>query len=459
MPTHPSFEYLLVAAVAAAGCFLATPIARGLAVRWGAIARPRDRDVHAVAIPRMGGVAILVGFGLALFTASRLPTLKDAFVQVADMPWIMAAAAFICVIGAIDDKYELDSLTKLAGQVAASGIMVTLGGVQLTEVYVPWVFHGTVELGQDLGIPITILLTVLTINAINFIDGLDGLAAGVVAIGALSFFAYSYHLGQGNELNIAAPPTLLAALLAGACLGFLPHNFFPARIFMGDSGSMLVGLMMSAAVTTATTNADPQSLNGVLGTLPLTLPLLIPLAVLAIPFVDLLLAVIRRIGSGHSPFAPDKRHLHHRLLALGHTHRRAVLLLYFWAALLGFGGAAVAIFRSRTGLVWGIGCGAAIGLLWLVIPRFGHSPRRHRIGQHTRRPAHRAVDRSTVSATEADGGVVNGGILESGTVTSGTVNASTGPPTGLPIGASTSNATTGSRGPLDRSTEGDLSRP
>jgi UDP-GlcNAc:undecaprenyl-phosphate/decaprenyl-phosphate GlcNAc-1-phosphate transferase len=369
MPTHPSFEYLLVAAVAAAGSYLATPIARAIAVRWGAIARPRDRDVHAVAIPRLGGLALLVGLALALFTARQLPTLKDAFEQPTEIPWIVVAAGLIFLLGALDDRYELDSLTKLAGQVVASGIMVTLGGVQLTEIYLPWGVNN-LELGQDLSIPVTIVLTVLTINAINFIDGLDGLAAGVTAIAALAFFIYSYHLGQGAELSIAAPPTLLAAVLAGTCVGFLPHNFFPARIFMGDSGSMLVGLMLSAAATTATTNATSTGVfEGAVGTLPLTLPLLIPLAVLALPFVDLVLAVIRRVGHGHSPFAPDKRHLHHRLLELGHSHRRAVLLLYFWSALLAFGGAAVSIFRSTTGLAWGIGCGAVVGLLLVVVPR------------------------------------------------------------------------------------------
>src|SRR6476659_9856835 len=132
-PTYPSLEYLLVAAVAGAGSFLATPIARAIAVRWGAIARPRDRDVHAVAIPRMGGVALLVGFGLAIFTASRLPTLRDAFTNQAgpEMPWILFAGGLLCLIGAIDDRYDLDSVTKLAGQVLATSIMVTLGNVQL----------------------------------------------------------------------------------------------------------------------------------------------------------------------------------------------------------------------------------------------------------------------------------------------------------------------------------------
>jgi UDP-GlcNAc:undecaprenyl-phosphate GlcNAc-1-phosphate transferase len=385
--THPSLEYLLVAAVAAAGCFLATPIARGIAVTWGAIARPRDRDVHAVAIPRLGGLALFVGLGLALFTARQLPTLKDAFSNGPEIPWIVFAAGLICLIGAIDDKYELDSLTKLAGQVLATGIMVTLGGVQLAFVYLPWGDSGTFVLGQDLAIPVTILLTVLTINAVNFVDGLDGLAAGVTAIGALAFFGFSYHLGQGEFLEIAAAPTLLSAVLAGTCIGFLPHNFFPARIFMGDSGSMLVGLMLSAAATTATTNADPQVFNNALASLPLLIPLLIPLAVLAIPFVDLVLAVIRRVTKGHSPFAPDKRHLHHRLLELGHSHRRAVLLLYFWSALLAFGGTAFSIFSGVWVLVTMLAAGFVLGVLLLVVPRFQTRRRRARVSEPPPVPA------------------------------------------------------------------------
>jgi UDP-GlcNAc:undecaprenyl-phosphate/decaprenyl-phosphate GlcNAc-1-phosphate transferase len=386
MVTHPSFEYLLVAAIAAVGCFLATPIARALAVSWKAIARPRERDVHAVAIPRMGGVAIFVGLCLAIFTASKLPTLHDAFTDngtnsAGEIPWIIAAAGLICLIGALDDKYELDSLTKLAGQVLATGIMVTLGNVQLAFIYLPWGNSGTFVLGQDLSIPITILLTVLTINAVNFIDGLDGLAAGVTAIGALAFFTFSYHLGQGSLLQIAAAPTLISAALAGTCIGFLPHNFFPARIFMGDSGSMLVGLMLSAAAITATTNVDPQgfgSSGSPLFALPLALPLIVPVSILAIPFVDLLLAVIRRLSKRKSPFAPDKKHLHHRLLALGHSHRRAVLLLYFWSALMAFGGTALSIYRKVWIWVLVICLGILLGVLLLVVPRLSRRGRRVR---------------------------------------------------------------------------------
>jgi UDP-GlcNAc:undecaprenyl-phosphate GlcNAc-1-phosphate transferase len=364
---HPSLEYALVACVAATGSYLLTPLARRIAIAWGAVARPRDRDVHAVAIPRMGGVALLFGLAMALFVADRLPALSAAFAHGPEMQWVLSAGAMICLIGVLDDRYELDSLTKLAGQVLATGVMVTLGGVQLVDIYLPWGNSGTVSLGRDLAIPVTILLTVLTINAVNFIDGLDGLAAGLTAIAAGAFFVFSYHLARSGYLEIAAVPTLLTAALAGTCIGFLPHNFAPARIFMGDSGSMLVGLMLSAAATTATTSTDPKAFGSAFGSLPLALPLLIPVAVLAVPFVDLVLALVRRVSRGQSPFAPDKRHLHHRLLEFGHSHRRAVLLLYFWSALLAFGGAALSIFRVALVLVVMVSI-AAVGVLFSIVP-------------------------------------------------------------------------------------------
>ena len=365
---HPSLEYALVFVIAAAGTYLLTPVARSTAVWWGAVALPRDRDVHAVATPRMGGPAMFLGFAMAVVIAKALPTLQFGFGLGPNFTWILVAGAIICAIGAIDDRFELDSLTKLAGQVAASGVMVTKGGVQLALIYVPWGDAGTVSVGPDIGIPITILMTVVTINAINFIDGLDGLAAGVAAISAIAFFIFSYHLAQLGYTDVAAAPTLLCAALAGACIGFLPHNFSPARIFMGDSGSMLVGLMLSAAATTATTSIDPQSL-GRSESLALFLPFLLPIAVLALPLIDLLLAVVRRVRRGQSPFAPDKEHLHHRMLEIGHTHRRAVLLLYFWSALLAGGGVMFALIHRPWTVLITIAGLAALGLLASVVPR------------------------------------------------------------------------------------------
>ena len=363
--THPSFEYLLVACVAAAVSFLLTPIARRVAIRWKALALPRDRDVHAVATPRMGGVALFIGLALALFVAARLPSLQRSFENGPDMFWVVVSAAIICALGILDDKYELDSLTKLAGQVLAAGFMVTLGGVQLALIPLG---DSTVSLGRDLAIPVTILLTVLTINAMNFIDGLDGLAAGVTVIAATAFFVFSYHLAQDGFTDVTAASTLLAAALAGACAGFLPHNFWPAQIFMGDSGSMVVGLVLAAAATSSTTSVDPQAFNGAFGSLALALPLLVPLAVLALPFVDLLLAVVRRVSKGRSPFAPDKRHLHHRLLELGHSHRRAVLLLYFWSALVAFAGVGLSYKQGQWFVISTLCTLAVIGLLVSVVP-------------------------------------------------------------------------------------------
>ncbi len=364
---HPSLEYLLVACVAAAVTCLVTPLARRAAIRWRAVAKPRDRDVHAVATPRMGGVAIFAGFALAMFVAARLPTLQESFENGPEFAWVVVAAAVICAVGILDDKYELDSLTKLAGQVLATGLMVTLGGVQIGQIGLPW-SNTTFILGQDLAIPVTILFSLLTINALNFIDGLDGLAAGMTVIAASAFFVYSYHLGKSGLTDIVSSATLLAAVLAGACIGFLPHNFYPARIFMGDSGSMVLGLLLSAATITATTSTDPQVYERTAGSLPLLLPLLIPATVLALPFVDLLLAVVRRVGRGRSPFAPDKQHLHHRLLQLGHTHRRAVLLLYFWSALVAFGGVGLSFEDGQVFVVTVLCVLAGVGILVSVVP-------------------------------------------------------------------------------------------
>jgi UDP-GlcNAc:undecaprenyl-phosphate GlcNAc-1-phosphate transferase len=337
---HPSLEYALVGLIAALGTFLCTPLARQIATRWGAMAKPRDRDVHAVDTPRLGGLALFAGFATAMLVAHALPTLQSTFRNGNEISGVLWGGLILAGLGILDDRYELDSLTKLAGQVTAAAVMSIVGGIQLLYVYVPWGDIGTIPLDRDVSVEVTIVLTVLTINAINFIDGLDGLAAGVIAIQGLAFFGYSYHLAVVGNTDIALAPTLICAGFVGACVGFLPHNFAPARIFMGDSGSMPLGMLLAAGATTASSQADPQSL-GIKGALPLYLPLILPLAVLALPLFDLLLAVVRRLARGKSPFAPDKEHLHHRLMELGHSHRRAVLLMYFWSAVLAFGAVAM----------------------------------------------------------------------------------------------------------------------
>jgi len=361
-------EYALVFCVAAAVTFLLTPVVRVVAMRWGAVARPRDRDVHAIPTPRLGGVAMYAGIAAALLIAHLMPTLQRTYVHGSETSAVLVAGGFICLLGVVDDRWEIDSLSKLAGQVFASGVMVLLG-VQLLQVFVPIGRVGTVSFARNDSVGITIVLCLLAINAMNFIDGLDGLAAGVSAIGAVAFFAYSYHLAKVGYGDVAFAPTLLSTVLAGACVGFLPHNFSPARIFMGDSGSMLVGLMLAASAITASTGADPQSFGTVVGSLPLLIPLLIPLVVLGVPLVDLLMAVVRRVKAGRSPFAPDKLHLHHRLLEIGHSHRRAVLIIYFWSALLASGGVAMAITDDPLTVLSAVAALAAVALLLSNVPR------------------------------------------------------------------------------------------
>jgi UDP-GlcNAc:undecaprenyl-phosphate GlcNAc-1-phosphate transferase len=268
----------------------------------------------------------------------------------------------VFVIGALDDKFGLDAVTKLAGQILAAAVMV-LQGVQLLWLPIPG--SGTFILGQDWSVILTVTFIVVVINAVNFIDGLDGLAAGVVGIAALAFFALSYNLARGAHLG-ALPPMLIAIIVAGMCLGFLPHNFHPARVFMGDSGSMLVGLLFAASTVSLTGQVEVPTQYQQYGAF---LPLLVPFAVLLVPFADLLLAVVRRTKAGRAPWSPDKLHLHHRLLELGHSQRRAVLIMYLWSAL--FGAVVVALSITKGPLLVAAygGAVAVVALLLVSMPR------------------------------------------------------------------------------------------
>ena len=279
-------EYLLVLVVAAGVTYLVTPVTRRLAVRIGAMAAVRDRDVHAVPTPRLGGVAMYAGIAAAIFVAERLPHLHSTFTDSSEPIAVLMAGGLVCVLGIVDDVYNIDALTKLAGQILAAGILV-LEGVQALWIPEP---NGSVFVpGQQLGALVTVIVVVVIINAVNFIDGLDGLAAGVVGLAAAALFAYSYTLSVQHGLDRANPPTLITAVLVGACAGFLPHNFNPARIFMGDSGSMLIGLLLSASVISLTGQLDPNAVSN-LELFPTALPVLLPLLVLLVPFLDLMLA-------------------------------------------------------------------------------------------------------------------------------------------------------------------------
>jgi UDP-GlcNAc:undecaprenyl-phosphate/decaprenyl-phosphate GlcNAc-1-phosphate transferase len=329
-------EYVLTLLVAAAMTYLLTPLVRRGAVAVGALPQVRDRDVHAVPTPRLGGLAMYGGLAAAVLVATRLSHMKAVFAadqgQGHDAASLLLAGALIVATGFVDDRWGMSATSKLAAQVAAGGILVW-GGIELAWVPLP---RGSVlSLSSRQGIALTILLVVVTINAVNFIDGLDGLAAGVVGIAAFAFFIYSYELTRMVGLSHQTLSALVSAVLAGMCLGFLPHNFYPARIFMGDTGAMLIGLVLAYATISSTANLDPATLQH-FNRFPLLLPLLIPVGILVIPYADLLLAVVRRYRAGMSVFAADRGHLHHRLLNIGHSHRLSVLILYMWAALFAF---------------------------------------------------------------------------------------------------------------------------
>jgi UDP-GlcNAc:undecaprenyl-phosphate GlcNAc-1-phosphate transferase len=321
-------EYLVTLLISAALCYLITPIVRAQAIRFGAVAGVRVRDIHITPTARWGGLAMWTAMSLTLLIVSNLPLVGKAIGHEAQ--GIFLASTAIVLLGMADDRFELDALTKLAGQVFTAGILLVYG------IQILWLpINGVISLPPSIGQLLTILIVLVVINAVNFIDGMDGLAAGVVAISGIAFFAFAYLLAVDYGFSRAGAPSLITAVLIGICLGFLPHNLSPAKIFMGDSGSMLLGLLLSVSAITLTGQVDPNAISAEkLG--PTLLPLLLPFAVLAIPFLDLLLAVSRRIKAGKSPFAPDNLHLHHRLLSAGNSTSQTVLIVYLWTATIAF---------------------------------------------------------------------------------------------------------------------------
>jgi UDP-GlcNAc:undecaprenyl-phosphate GlcNAc-1-phosphate transferase len=365
-------EYLTIFFVAVVVTYLLGVLAREVALRLGAVARVRDRDVHEVPIPYFGGIAMLGGLVAAYFVARHLPFLSRAGEGVfRDAGVVLVAGAVVCVLGVLDDLLELDALTKFGGQVLAAGFLV-LTGVQFYYLYLPG--NGVLALDRSQGALATIFLVVATVNAVNFVDGLDGLAAGVIGLGAVGFFLFSYRLAAVNGESLAIPAALLCAALAGVCAGFLLHNFYPAQMFMGDSGSMLIGLVLAGSALSLTSRFPAVDFNesngrGEASLLPVLLPVLLPISILIVPFADLVLAVVRRARRGQSPFSPDKQHLHHRLLEYGHSHRRAVLVMWLWAALIALGGVAISLYQSRLVLGALVAWLAVTVVLTFVLPR------------------------------------------------------------------------------------------
>ncbi|HEY4225202.1 MAG TPA: MraY family glycosyltransferase [Pseudolysinimonas sp.] len=348
--------YLLVAGVAAVVTFALAMLIWKLSTRFRLYPKIRARDVHTRPTPRLGGIAMFFGVLVAFAIGSQLPQLSIVFSDPGKIFAVLGAAAIIVGIGVADDIWDLDWLTKLAGQIIAAALLAWQG-VQI--VALPF-FQGTqVLLSPYMFLAITVFAVVLVMNALNFIDGLDGLVAGVAIIANSVFFIYSYVVtyqptAQSAYFNL---PQFISAVLIGACVGFLPLNWHPAKLFMGDAGALLVGLLMATSTIGFTGNIDVGTLSNK-ELLPAFIPVLLPFAVLLVPLLDFGLAVFRRLRAGKSPFSADRKHLHHRLLDMGHSHLQAVLIFYAWTAtasvgllLFLFTPSWVAIVVTGTGLV------------------------------------------------------------------------------------------------------------
>jgi len=318
-------EYLVTVLLAAIITYLITPFVRDLAIKSGAIAQIRSRDVHVEPTPRWGGLAMWLAMALTLVIVNYLPLVEKSFGR--EATGIFLSGTLILFIGMLDDRFDLDPITKFAGQALSAGILL-IYGVQI--LWLP--INGITTLPTNIGQLLTVLFVMVVINAINFVDGLDGLATGIVMICAASFFAFSYLLAVVNGLNRAGAPSLITAIVIGLCLGFLPHNFHPAQVFMGDSGAMFLGLLISASAITLTGQVDASAITEENGGNVL-LPLLLPFSILAIPLLDFIMAIVRRVKAGRSPFDADREHLHHRIMRLGLTQQRTTIVLYFWTAM------------------------------------------------------------------------------------------------------------------------------
>lgn len=341
MPEFGSF--LLIGAVAAVVTFATTPLVGVLARRQGWVYLPNDRTVHQTPLPDVGGLAMYLGFLAAMLTAWMVDAFDVLFTSNSEPIGVLVAATIIYVVGFVDDIRGLSPPAKVAGTVLA-GLALVQFGVVMFAFRLPF-FDGPILLAVEWRPLVTVLWLLGMTQAINLIDGLDGLAAGIVAIGAGAFFLYSQELVDSGILNALNVGPLLAIIAVGLCIGFLPHNFNPARIMMGDGGALLLGLLLAVATSVVGGRADSFNQEFVGQTYFFLAPLAIPLLILGVPIFDLAFAIVRRVSSKRSFATADKGHLHHRLMNLGHGHRRSVVILWTWTLLL----SAFVLYPTMTG--------------------------------------------------------------------------------------------------------------
>jgi UDP-GlcNAc:undecaprenyl-phosphate GlcNAc-1-phosphate transferase len=356
------YPYLLAGGLALAITYAATPAVRWIALRWGIIDQPSDRKVHARPTPTLGGAALFLGvFGTGA-AAYFMPDFRQVFALSSESLGMAAAGIVIFALGAIDDLRNLPAPVKLAGQIFASGILF-LAGVKMQFVLLP---DRIISLGDDVSVLVTVLWLVTMINAVNLVDGLDGLAAGIVAIAAACFFVYTFEVARENLLGPAPTAPLAAIILVGVALGFLRHNFYPATIFMGDSGAMLLGLLLGAT-TVVGVGKYPLQGGSPSDFFLAYFPLLIPLMVLAIPILDTCFAIVRRARRRRSVWQADKEHIHHRLMDLGHGHRQAVIVMYVWSALAAGAGLAFSL-GDRASVIFALPIAVGAIVLYTLFP-------------------------------------------------------------------------------------------
>ena len=320
--------YGVILAVVAGTTYASLFAIRRLSLRLGAVVRPDERRVHERPTPTLGGVSMLLGVLVGMAVAWAMGSFDAVFEGSTEPLGLVLAAILIAGVGVIDDLRDVSAPAKLAGMVVAASVLV-ISGISILVFRVP--FAGVFVLSTDWSYLLSVLWVVGMANAINLIDGLDGLAGGIVAIAAGTFFLYAHQLGGEGLLAVGNIGPLIAIVVLGACIGFLPHNIHPAKIFMGDGGALLLGLLMAASTMVVGGRTD-RSFSG--SSFFFFAPLFIPLVILGVPVIDTLFAIIRRARHRSGISTADKGHLHHRLMDLGHGHRRSVFILWTWTALL-----------------------------------------------------------------------------------------------------------------------------
>jgi UDP-GlcNAc:undecaprenyl-phosphate GlcNAc-1-phosphate transferase len=384
-------QYVFTILLTAAVTFVLSWAVWRLSLKYKLYPGIRERDVHKTPTPRLGGIAMFLGVVAAFAVSSQHPFFAIVWSQPHEVYALLGATALIVVVGVLDDLWDLDWTIKLGAQFLAAGVIAWFGKLQIYTLPL----GGMTIFSSWASFALTVFSIVVVMNAVNFIDGLDGLVAGVCLIANAVFFAYSYMLvrdtGESSFFNLAS---FIAAVLIGACIGFLPLNWSPARLFMGDAGALMLGLLMACSAIAITSNFDPAMMgdNDQFGRSQLLgafIPILLPVVVVLLPLLDFGLAVVRRMSKGKSPFSPDRKHLHHRMLDMGHTDRDAVLIFYAWTALVSL---SVLLMYIGTTLEWpgdylfGVAYGV-VGVAACLVVTFLPSRRRPRATARLAAPA------------------------------------------------------------------------